>query len=439
MHHDPARVVHNAALRAAQSADAPLLLAVSGGLDSMALMSALSMVASRRIAAVATFDHGTGAAAADAVRLVLKVARALGLETMVGRMDAVAPFSSGREAAWRTARHSFLRATAARLGARLVTAHTQDDQVETVLMRIMRGSGARGLAGLYAHGPIIRPFVDVRRSALERYAKAAQLSWVEDPSNASPEFTRNRMRHDILPALRAADPTIDAWALSLARRAATLRREIEECVSATVRPQLPVAGRLVVASRELVGYDRDSLAVMWSALAGRAGLALDRRGTRRIAEFTMSRPLSGDIPLAGGWRLEATRDAYILHRAVATSLASAVPLPQHGSVAWGRFRFRVTDAAEQDSLWTAAIACTDRGVVRAWSSGDRLEPAAGQSRRRVKRYLSDVGLQGSEREGWPVVLSGDDVLWIPGVRRSDAATDRSGRPVRHYVCERIDR
>jgi tRNA(Ile)-lysidine synthase len=439
MHHDSARAVHDAALRAAESADMPLLLAISGGLDSMALMSAMSTVARHRIAAVATFDHGTGAAARDAVRHVTEQASARGLEVVVGHMDSGASTSEGREAAWRDARHSFLRQTASRLGARIATAHTEDDQIETVLMRIMRGSGARGLAGLYADGPIARPFVELRRSLLESYVESAQLHWVEDPSNASPEFTRNRTRRDLLPAMRNVDPAVDTWVLCLARRAAALRRELEEFVTATLRPQLPLDGRLVVASRELTGYDRDSLTMLWSSLAGRAGVALDRRGTRRIAEFTISHPRSGSIPLAGGWCLEATRDAYILYKPVATSSVPAMLLPQHGALDWGRFRFRVGTAAEHDSPWTAAIASTDGSFVRAWSAGDRLAPAAGQGRRRVKRYLSDVGMQGGERTGWPVVVVGDDVLWIPGVRRSDAATDRSGRPVRHYVCERIDR
>jgi tRNA(Ile)-lysidine synthase len=437
MHHDSARAVYQAARRAARSADTPLLLAVSGGLDSMALLSAMTVVARRRIA-VATFDHGTGAAAEEAVRHVSDAAAAYGLPVVVGRMDADTPTPEGREAAWRLARHGFLNATALRLGARVVTAHTEDDQIETVLMRIMRGSGARGLAGLYAASPIVRPCLALRRSALEAYIRSEGLRWVEDPSNASLEFVRNRVRLELLPALRRAEPGIDDWLLSLAARANALRREVEAFVTDEVRPQTTGKERLVVASRELTGYDRDSLAMLWSTLAGRVGLALDRRGTRRIAAFTMSRPLSGSIPLSGGWCLEATRDAYILYKPVVASSESATPLPLKGSLEWGRFRFRVSSVAERASPWSATIVGSV-GRVRAWNAGDRLEPVAGQPRRRVKRYLSDVGLQGVERAGWPVVVTGNDVVWIPGVRRSDAATDRSGRPVRHYVCERIDR
>ena len=441
MHHDPSRVVLSAARRAARTADRPLLLAVSGGLDSMALLSAMAAVARPHIAAVATFDHGTGTAATKAARHVCETAAAAGLPVVIGRIDAEMVVSEGREAAWRAARHRFLSEAAARLGARIVTAHTEDDQIETVLMRIMRGSGARGLAGLYTEGPILRPFLGLRRAVLEAYMLAAGVAWVDDPSNVTTEFLRNRARRDLLPALRRTDPSIDAGILAVARRADALRRDVETFVSRILRPQTLANGRLVVASGELTGYDRDSLAVLWAALAGRAGLALDRRGTQRIAAFTSSHPRSGSIPLAGGWRLEASRDAYILQKLLATSPLPAVRLPERGggSLNWGRFRFRISNAAVPSSLWTASIAGPAGGMVRSWSAGDRLEPAAGQPRRRVTRYLSDVGVRGADRAGWPVVVVGDDVVWIPGVRRSDAATDRSGRPVRHYVCERIDR
>jgi tRNA(Ile)-lysidine synthase len=439
MQNDPARAVLSAARRAARAADEPLLLAISGGLDSMALLRAMAVAARGRIAAVATFDHGTGAAATRAVREVSKSAAALGLPTVVGRIAATIVAAEGREAAWRDARHRFLRETAATLGARVVTAHTEDDQIETVLMRIMRGSGARGLAGLYAHGAVVRPFVQLRRATLEAYLVGIGVRWIDDPSNASREFFRNRVRHDLLPALRRADPAIDRTLLDIARGARDLRQQVEAFATAQLRPEVSAGRRLVVASAELTGYDRDSLAVLWSSLAGRVGLALDRRGTRRITEFTISGPRRGRIPLAGGWCLEATRTAYIIERSRAQSVPATLPMQGERPLIWGRFRFRVSRAPVRSSPWTAAIAAPACGLVRAWSAGDRLEPAGGQPRRRVSRYLSDVHLTGSERDGWPVVVAGNDVVWIPGVRRSDAATDRSGRPVLHYVCERIDR
>ena len=438
MHADPTSAVLAAARQAAGDPNRRLVLAVSGGLDSMALLRAMLDAAPSRIAAVATFDHGTGAAASLAVRHVRAIARNAGVRFATARLDKSAPHPEGREAGWRMARYAFLHSTAARLGAAVATAHTADDQVETVLLRILRGSGARGLAALYADSPIVRPFLGVRRASLEAFMRRAGASWIDDPSNGSPAYARNRVRHDLLPALRGVDASFDAGLLSVARRAAALRREVEAFVDVVLSPRVR-DGCLVVASRELMGYDADSHAMLWPALAGRVGLALDARGIRRIASFASSHPCGGSIPLAGGWSLEATRDAYILQRQVLPVALPATALPSVGSVAWGNFRFRVVDGPVTASPWGANIPAADGAVVRPWRPGDRLEAAEGQQPRRVKRYLSDAGLRGAARTGWPVVVTGQDIVWIPGVRRSDAATDRSGRPVRHYLCERNDR
>ncbi|MDB4900212.1 MAG: tRNA(Ile)-lysidine synthase [Gemmatimonadetes bacterium] len=437
MHHDSARAVRQASRRAARSADAPLLLAVSGGLDSMALLAAMGEVAHGRIAAVATFDHGTGAAGVRAAAHVASVAGRMGLPCIVGHASGDSATPDGLEAAWRRARHDFLRTTARTLGARIVTAHTADDQIETVLMRLMRGSGTRGLAGLLAPSVILRPFVTLRRAVLEQFARAAQLEWREDPSNLSRAHARNRVRHDLLPALRRVRPRIDTLLLQVGREASVWRTDVEQFLDAAVTHEVLGSGGVSVAAGELAGYDRDSLSILWSALAGRAGLALDRRGTRRLAEFTMAAPGDGSKPLAAGWCMEARRQRYVLGRTSAR--AEPVTLPVEGSVEWGRFRFVVSADDCPDSSWKAMLPVAAVSTVRAWGAGDRLAPAGAQPRRRVKRYLSDAGLRGSERCDWPVVVAGDDVVWIPGVRRSDAATERSGRPVRHYVCERIDR
>lgn len=430
------RDVTERARDAALASDRPLLLAVSGGLDSMALLHAMAEGAPERIAAVATFDHASGAHSTDAVAHVRAAARRLGLRFVSGTMPNVADRSNGLEAMWRTARHRFLREAARADDARVATAHTRDDQVETVLLRAMRGAGARGLAGLAAPGPIVRPLLGVTRASLERYVASSGIEWVEDPSNASLDFLRNRVRHELLPALRAADPTIDDALWAIGERAARWRAEVEALVERAAVHRLTDEGALVVAASELAGYDRGSLSVMWGALAGRAGLALDRRGTARCVAFTMRRPVRGVIPLAGGWLLEAHRGELVLRRTAVVTAEECV-LPAAGTLAWGAFRFAVVEGREDDE-WSAELAGAGNAVVRRWRSGDRLAPSRGQGRRRVTRYLSDARIGGSIRVGWPVVVQGDEVVWIPGVRRSDAATVRSGRPTRHYVCERAD-
>ncbi|MDQ6634731.1 MAG: tRNA lysidine(34) synthetase TilS [Gemmatimonadota bacterium] len=445
MDYDSARAVRQAARRSARATEAPLLLAISGGLDSMVLLHAMAAVARSRIAAVATMDHATGKAATTAASHVARVAASLGLPVVMQRLGSEDRPTTDREAAWRRQRYQFLRAEAASLGARVVTAHTEDDHLETVLMRLLRGSGARGLAGLHAPSDIVRPFLGLRRAVLASYAAAAGVAWVEDPSNHSPRFFRNRVRHDLLPALRRADPAIDAALLAASREAADWRSALETVVDDRLRVRRAAPNALIVASAELAGYDRDSLAMLWGSLAGRVGLSLDRRGTQRLAAFTSSVPESGTVPLSGGWCVDARPGSYLLCR---RPPERAVPtlLPEQGAVEWGQFRFRVaTDrppparAARRGGEWHASFPVGEPSIVRSWVAGDRLATAGAQPRRRVKRYLSEAGVRGVDRAGWPVVVAGDDVVWIPGVRRSDAATARSGRPERHYICERIDR
>ena len=329
--------------------------------------------------------------------------------------------TDGLEAMWRAERYRFLRETARRLGARVVTAHTQDDQIETVLMRVMRGSGARGLAALAAPSDVVRPFFEVRRRELEEYARRLGIGWVEDPSNLSASFLRNRLRHDILPALRRVDPHIDVTLLATGRRAAALRADVERFIDHEVRPERRGDSTLVVATTELARYDRDSVAMLWGALAGRLGLALDRSGTRRCAAFTMKKPRVGRIPLSGGWWLEAQRQKLVLRRSDSVP-AELSFLPAVGTLDWGQFRFSVAQSSGGEDGWSAALPLSGAPQVRCWQPGDRLAPARGSGLRRVKRYLSDAGLAGSDRARWPVVILGDEVVWIPGVRRSDAAT-----------------
>jgi tRNA(Ile)-lysidine synthase len=433
------REIFECVRRAAHDAERPLLLAVSGGLDSMVLLDAFASVAPGRIAAVASFDHGTGAHAARATRMVAREARKRGLEVVMGKLSDAPPGSRGRgqEAMWREARHGFLAATARARGACVVTAHTRDDQIETVLMRELRGSGARGLAGQAVASGIVRPFLTLRRSTLEAYARARGVSWEEDPSNASRAFLRNRVRHDLLPAMRRADPSIDDTLWAIGVRAAGWRAEVEALVDARLPFQQPDRATIVVAQAELAGHEANSLSVLWAALAGRAGLALDRRGTHRCTTFTMKQRRRGAIPLAGGWMLEARADELVLRRARPNDSGES-ELPADGAVTWGGFRFTVAEGPGGTDGWSAAIAGPAPIMVRRWRAGDRLAPSGAHGARRVKRYLTEAGVTGSDRVGWPVVEQGGKIVWIPGVRRSDAATARSGRPLRHYLCERTN-
>src|SRR5688572_7606833 len=203
------------AARAESARGAPLVIAVSGGRDSMVLMEAVAQVAPARVASVATFDHGTGPAAVEATSLVRERASALGLPVRSGASRSPAH----TEADWRAQRLAFLHEVAGELNARVITAHTLDDHLETVLMRALRGAGARGLAGLLASSAISRPFVTLRRSTIAACARAWAVPYLDDPTNVSRRHLRNRVRLDLLPALARAHPELPRDLVTLSRRA----------------------------------------------------------------------------------------------------------------------------------------------------------------------------------------------------------------------------
>ena len=317
-----------AVVEAELSSAGPLVLAVSGGRDSMVLLDAAARAPLiRPMLRIATFDHGTGAAASRAVELVARESAARGLACVIGHAEP----GLRREAEWREARWRFLREVAAREGARVATAHTRDDQVETAVIRVLRGAGARGLAGLYTQTPVLRPLVDLTRAEIAGYAATRSVSYAEDPSNLSRRHLRNRLRLDLLPAIRSVDPGFEDSMLDIARRATRWRDELARLVDELGVEELD-PDTLRIAAASLQGYSPASLRVIWPEVAARVGVTMDRRGTDRAAAFTIdvvasengraaaNRSGSGAggrgrvIQLSGGAEIRNVAGAFVLRR-----------------------------------------------------------------------------------------------------------------------------
>jgi tRNA(Ile)-lysidine synthase len=275
----------------------------------MALLHASARAAPESVVAVATFDHGTGRAATRATELVASEATRLGFPVVIGR----AASRGSSEAEWRDARREFLSEVTQRTGGIVATAHTRDDQVETVLMRVLRNSGARGLAGLFAVGTTVRPLLECSRDEVAAYAAEAGAEWVEDPTNASMRYFRNRVRRDLLPAIAKVKPGFDAQLIGLAREAGTWRERLDALVAPISR--VSSNGRSVsVAVEALSRYSREELSSLWPAIAARVGLAMDWRGTERAAAFTNESRIGARIQLSGGWEIARSRDSFELRR-----------------------------------------------------------------------------------------------------------------------------
>ncbi|MDE2793743.1 MAG: tRNA lysidine(34) synthetase TilS [Gemmatimonadota bacterium] len=288
------------------------VVAVSGGVDSMTLLHLLRFggAAPSPTLHAAHLDHRMRAESAADAAWVGEVCDEWGVTCHL----RAAPAPVRTEAEGRELRYGFLAEVAERLGtgAVILTAHTADDQAETVLFRIARGSGPRGLRGIHPGPPPspVRPLLPFRRADVEAYAAAQAVPHREDPTNRDLGWTRNRIRHEILPALEAAVPGASAALVSLAdtsrAEAAALDQLLDERIAA-----LALAGSAALSQPPL-SFDREALAALPDPLlavllrraAARMGGSPGRAATAALLCFVREAPSGRRVTLEGGVAVE---------------------------------------------------------------------------------------------------------------------------------------
>jgi tRNA(Ile)-lysidine synthase len=418
--------------------------AVSGGGDSVALLLLLVELRAELgiVLSVAHVNHKLrGEESEEDQRFVTELAQRHGLE-LYTQEAPLGEAKSGIEAAARKLRYDFFRQLARENRvSRIATAHTLDDQAETVLLRMLRGTGIRGLSGIHrrvalegrgqAGGEVVRPLLGFRSAELAAFLGEREQPWREDSSNRDLGFLRNRVRHRVLPLLQ--ENFGSALAENLADLAEIARAEEEhwELVHPEIRASddsvgiasllsLPVAAQRRLIRGWLENNDSD-LAVSFRLIEEVLQLARGAGGER--------------IELPGGRMLRYTRRGLVLDPAAAEhetyeyrlSIPGGVEVRELGI----RFEAVIADRnsipqAERERLLDPARLPHEL-VVRNWRAGDRFWPAHTKAAKKVKELLSDRHLTGLEKRLWPVAVAERvGLVWMRGFPTPDGLQCSSG-------------
>ena len=411
------------------------LLAVSGGPDSLALLDLVAGLAGERQLEllVVHADHGIHPESGRVAEQVRRVAAdRYHVETEIARM---ALGSEAGETEAREARYAFFREVQQRRGARwLVTAHHADDQAETVVLRLLRGSGTAGLAGMAARSSrgLVRPLLPFTRAELAEHVQAVGLEVFHDPANADTRHTRSWVRHVIVPALQQRlGPEAAQSLLSVAQHASADLAAWDAVLD--VLPGLEIRcaeGRFDIARAGLVGYDSVLAARLVRAAARRADLMVGPAQADRIVRFGKDAVSGRTLELGDGLTAQVAFERLVVaHATFAPPPASITS--DAGEIRFGGFVLRWQGEPAPPALnrqgWTTWLR-PGPVEVRAPQRGERMVPLGGVGHRSVSRLLMEGRVPRGERARWPLVVREGEPLWIPGVCRGQGAVPEPGTP-----------
>ena len=408
-----------------------VLVALSGGLDSTVLLHLLRFVSGLpgQTLCAAHFDHGMRAGSLDDLHWVRGLCRAWGVDLRAGRV-ARSPASEDEA---REERYAFLLNTMAEENAAcLVTGHHSDDQVETVLFRILRGTGLRGLAGIPESRPpgITRPLLPFSKRELLVYAKRNRVPHRVDPTNRDTTYSRNFIRHDILPIL---DEGPIPGARDAVRRLARIAGENEEAWKSLL-PELlegvrkTEKGVVFIVRSGFLAYHPALQIRLLREIFRESGIDLGEVGTRGVLEFTRTGESGRGYSLPGGFRLSREFEVLRLHRPDEGDTSEAqvlvVPDREGGSgilrlggkeleVTWGPVR--PVGSVDLLEIPRSDLAFPLR--FRAWAAGDRIELPYGT--KKLKKLFGEAKIPVEERSRIPVLIdSHGRILWVAGLASS---------------------
>lgn len=418
-------------LEANVPAGSKLALGFSGGRDSAVLLDALTAVAPSRGSIVAAIHvhHGLSANADAWTEFCDARCAALGIAFVVCRVVVARQPRASLEALARRARYDALTDAARGIGATVVAlAHHRNDQVESLLLQLLRGAGPHGLAAMPAMRVDAtgtawwRPLLGIPRARIDAYARERNLAWIEDESNADHRHARNAVRHSVVPALLGIAPQADATLARAASHQAEAARLLDELAQQDAEGACDGVTLLRAALDPLAPHRARNL-LRWFL----RGQGLPAPSTARLAAMLdQLRGARGDaaIRLAhAGVEIGVHQGRIAVHTTPPARFdvhwrgEREMELP-HGTLAFGR-----ADGAGID------LAQLDREVhVRSRVGGERFQVAADRPRRALKAILRDAGIPPWERRGLPLIFCGDALAAVAGLGIDAALCAAPGRP-----------
>jgi tRNA(Ile)-lysidine synthase len=438
-------------------------VAVSGGADSVALLRLFVKLGEQLgvVVCVAHFNHKLRGKASDAdEKFVAKLAAQHGLEFFVSHENVAAKAKRERanlEDAARRARYAFFeQLVKERRVSRVAVAQTGDDQAETVLAHMLRGTGLAGLAGIHPQaGSVFRPLLGIRRAALRAYLREKHQAWREDATNKDETRTRARIRHQLMPLL---EKKFQGSVVEHLCQLAELAREDNDYLDFMARFRVneiakEIRGSISVPVGEFAGIRKNLPKTSGEEESSEANaLALKKRVVREMVKRV--KPRAGELgalhvdavlhlaksghsgkilQLPGGVEVRRERDLLIFcaaalpkDKAESVTYSFHVNLPATGEElrldALSRILcFRVIDWPSEGRETSRTGAVLDRGRLRVplelrnWRAGDVMRPVGHQNRHTVARLLNELGASRWEKESWPVLTSAGKLAWVLGL------------------------
>ena len=415
-----------------------LLVGVSGGVDSVVLLHSLNCVAKLLSVSlhVAHLDHQVRSESSSDSAFVRGLCGQWDIPCYAESYDVPGLAERSKlsiEMAGRQARREFLQRNSRMIGAdAIVLAHHQDDQLETFLIRLLRGCGQTGLAAMRVHNGIWwRPLLGCSRKQILEYAQQYELSWVEDQSNSSPVFLRNQLRHQLIPQLLEINP-------NMGRQVSGLTQQIqneEDYWQELIAQQFD---GIVLSRNDGLRLRRGDLLAQHPALRIRMlrealrQLRGDLQRIEAVHLHSIEALLAGQrsqaqLDLPGCWVARRYETLWLREAApvLPEKFDLSLPVPGELELPDGRvLRTSIQDELEGESadVTEYCLAYLPASLrVRSWQTGDRFEPLGMKGHKRLKKFFADNQVEREARLTTPLLVSGETILWVVGMRRSNFA------------------